>query len=423
MADSSDLTAVITGIGLVSPIGIGAEAFWASLQAGRSGVGPFRDLMETPMPVRFGAVIHDFDPKQHVKPRKTLKVMSREIQMAFAAAAAATDEAGIEKGLVDPDRLGVVFGSDMLYCDLSELEDAYRTCMGEDGFDYQQWGKRALSDLYPLWLLKYLPNMAACHVGIAHDARGHNNSVTLGEASGLVSLLEAVRVIERGKADVMIAGGTGSRLSIAAMMYRGDSNLSHRADDPAAASRPFDADRDGLVNGEGAGAIVVESRAHALARGATILAEVAGGGIAHEPLREDEPEKGSGMRSAITGALQDAGIRAEDLDHVNARGMSTVQQDVAEAMVIRDLLGDVPVTAPKSYFGSLGAGSGAVELAASVLGFVHGSIPPTLNYETPDPNCDINVIRGEAKPVQRSTALALNQAGTGQAVAVALRAV
>ena len=416
-------TVVITGVGVVCPIGIGADPFWAALIEGRSGVRPFPMLRETSMPVRFGAYVDDFDPKKYVHPRKSLKVMSREVQLGFGAAGLALQDAGLEKSDVDPERIGVVYGSDMMYCEIGEFEDVYRQCITDNRFDYRHWGRQSTTQMNPLWLLKYLPNMVACHIGIAHDARGHNNTITLGEASSLISLAEAVRVIERGHADVMITGGTGSRLSITALMYRGDSNLSHRDDDPAAACRPFDRDRDGLVNGEGAGAFVLESRTHAEARGARVLAEVAGCGIGHELASADgDSHAGFGLRQAIQRALEDSGEQVASLDHVNARGLGTVVEDIAEARVIRELSADLPVTAPKSYFGSLGAGAGAVEMAASVLALERGAVPATLNYETPDPRCPINVICGQPKPVEQHAVLKLNQAGTGQAAAVVLRA-
>jgi 3-oxoacyl-[acyl-carrier-protein] synthase II len=420
MGQSKKSTAVITGAGVVCPIGIGVDSFWQSLMDGRSGIGPFPLLRETPMPVRFGGYIGDFEPKQHVQPRKSLKVMSREVQLGFAAAALAVTDAELTRPVTNPDRFGVVFGSDMIYCELSELAEVYRNCLVDQEFDFGRWGEQAMSDMNPLWLLKYLPNMVACHIGIAHDARGHNNTITLGEASSLIALAEAVRVIERGHADVMITGGTGSRLSMTALMYRGDGDLSHRVDNPIAASRPFDSDRDGIVNGEGAGAFVLESRSHAEARGARILVEVAGCGVGHEPRSNGDCEAASGIRRAITLALADSQLERGALDHVNARGLSSVAEDAAEARVISDLLGDVPVTAPKSYFGSLGAGTGAVEMAASVIAFDRGEVPATMNYETPDPRCPINVISGRPKRIEREAAVVLNQAGTGQAAAVVL---
>ena len=419
---SSTPKVVITGMGVVCPIGVGKAAFWESLCAHRSGVRPCHFLDGTDMPVRFGAELIGFDAKQYVRPRKSLKVMCREIQMGFAASVLAAEDARLAADSVDPDRLGAVFGSEMFYGELEELEEVYRNCMPNGHFEFDRWGPRAMSDLFPLWMLKYLPNMAACHIGIAHDARGPNNTITLGEASSLLAITEAVRVIERGMADVMITGGTGSRLNVTAMMYRGDGNLSHRNDDPAAASRPFDSARDGMVNGEGAGAFIVERYEHAVARGASILAELRGCGGAFEPGPPGSPRTGIGMRHAIQRALEDAEVTPSEIGHVNAHGLSTIEDDAAEAQVIRECLGDTPVTALKSYFGNLGAGGGTVEMAASLLAFEHGHVPPTLNYERPDPLCPIHVIHGAPAPVQSPVALILNQSGTGQAAALVIAA-
>lgn len=418
MADDATARAVVTGVGVVSPIGIGTDEFWDSLMAGRSGVGPYTLLTGTPMPVRFGGSIDNFEPKQYVKPRKSLKVMCREIQLGFAAAGFAIEDAAVSAGSVDPERFGVVFGSDMLYGEVKELEDLYRSCLTSDGFDFSRWGD-AMSNLNPLWLLKYLPNMVACHIGIAHDARAHNNTITLGDASSLLSLIEAVRVIERGHADLMICGGTGSRLSLTAMMYRGDSDLSHFEVAPRAC-RPFDVNRDGIVNGEGSAAIVLERRSHAEARGAKILAEIAGCGLGHESRQVGQPETGVAMEHALRQAMEAAATVPAEIDHVNARGISTVDGDIAEARAIHAVLDNVPVTALKSYFGHLGAGTGAVEAVASLAAFARGTVPPTLNFESADPRCPVEVVR-EPVSVKRTIAAVLNQAGTGQAAAVLFR--
>jgi 3-oxoacyl-[acyl-carrier-protein] synthase II len=413
---------VVTGVGVVSPIGIGKDPFWKSLCAGESGVHRIPQYAATDLPVPIGAELQEFEPKKYVRPRKSLKVMCREIRTGFAAATLATEDAGIAAESVDSDRFGVVFGSEMIYGELPELEEIYRNCLVDKKFVYARWGQRFPDDIFPLWMLKYLPNMVACHIGIAHDARGPNNTITLGEASSLLAITEATRIIERGHADVMIAGGAGNRLNITGMMYRGDSNLSHRSEDPPAASRPFEAHRDGMVNGEGAGALVLESYEHASARRAGILAQVLGCGGAFEPSYPLSLITGTAIRTAIQKALHDAELSASEIGHVNAHGLSTVHDDAVEAQAIRELLGDTPVTAPKSYFGNLGAGGGAVEIAASVLALANGQIPPTLNYEAPDPKCPVHVIHGGCADLGTPTAVVLNQSGTGQSSAIVIAA-
>jgi 3-oxoacyl-[acyl-carrier-protein] synthase II len=414
---------VVTGIGVVSPIGIGTGPFWASLDTGRSGIRRL-DLPGDPTePPPFGGVVADFDPKQYVRPRKSLKVMSRDIQLAFAAADLACVEAGLRERPINPERLGVVFGASMIPCELEELAGTYRDCTVDGSFDFQRWGRVAMAELFPLWMLKYLPNMPACHVGIAQDARGPNNTVTLGDVSSLSALAEAARILERGQADAIIAGGVGSRLHPALWVRSHLLGLSRRGDAPEAASRPFDALRDGLVGGEGAAAMFLETERHAQARGAPILARVLGSAGTFEPCPSGQALTGAAIRRAIVGTLRDADVTPADLGFVVAHGLSTRNDDRVEAQAIRDTLGDVPVTAPKSYFGHLGAGSGSLEAALSILAFQQGRVPPTLNYEQPDPQCPINVIHGRPMPLDCPVALILSHTRHGQAVAVVLRGV
>lgn len=413
---------VITGTGVVSPIGVGKLAYWTALEQQQSGVGPITLFDPSALPVPFGAEVRDFDAKQYVTPRKSLKVMCREIQLGFAAARLALDDAGLIDAGLEPDRFGVVYAGEMFYCAPPEMADAFRPCVSDGQFDLANWGQMGMSKLYPLWMLMYLPNMIACHIAIANDARGHNNTISVGESSSLLALLEAARVIQRGLADVVIAGGAGNRLNVTPLLYRGDALLSHRLEDPQGASRPFDAGRDGMVNGEGAGAFVLESRAHAVARGAKIQARILGGSESFQTPGSDDFESGRGIVRSIQNALRHAEVSAPDIGHVNAHGDSTIDGDRREARAIREVLGEVPVTAVKSYFGNLGSGGGAIELAASVLGFAHGRVPATLNYDQPDPACPVSVIHGQPLRGAAPVALALNQSVTGQTAALVLAA-
>jgi 3-oxoacyl-[acyl-carrier-protein] synthase II len=413
---------VITGLGVVSPLGVGREAFWEQLQAGQSGIRPITAFDTSALQVKFGGQIVDFDPKLYVRPRKSLKVMSREIQMGFAAADLALVDAGLTAGSVEPDRFGVVFGSDMIYADVHDLESTYRRCSASGRFDFEQWGTAAMEELYPLWLLKLLPNMTASHIAIAHDARGPNNSIVLGDVSSMLAIAEAASVIERGWADVMITGGTGCRLDPTAIVARCEHDLSHQSDHPQRASRPFDLHRDGLVNGEGAGSVVIESLEHAVNRGARIYARLLSITARHEPVRGQQALTGSGLRAAIRGSLLKSGLEARDIGHVNAHGLSTVAMDRVEASAIAAELGSVPVTAPKASFGHLGAGGGTVELVASVLGLAEGIVPATLTYETPDPACPVNVVHGSPLSGRPRTAMKVNFASTGQAAAMVIAA-
>jgi len=413
---------VITGIGVVSPLGIGRRPFWEALVAGASGIRPLTRFDASGLTVRFGGQIPDFDPKHFVRPRKSLKVMSRDIQLGFTAADLAIADARLAAADVTAERFGVVFGGDMIYADLEDLEGTYRRAVADGAFDYARWSDAIQQELHPLWLLKHLPNMTASHGAIAHDARGPNNSIVLGDVSGLLAVAEAASVIRRGWADVMLAGGTGCRLHPAALVARGTAQLSQRNSDIEAASRPFDRDRDGIVNGEGAGAIVLESRAHAERRGATILGRILATAVRCEPGARRIGLSGTSVRQAIRAACRRAGLAPDEVGHVNAHGSSAVQTDRVEAAAIAAELGPVPVTAPKAAFGHLGAGGGVVELAASVLGLVEGVVPPTRNYDTPDPACPVNVVHGEPLVGRPATAVAVNLCTTGQAVAVALAA-
>ena len=414
------LDVVITGVGVVSPIGIGKEAFWTSLRDSRSGVETIEILRDTPWPVKFGGEIKDFDGKKYVKPRKSLKVMARELRTGYAAASMAMEDARIDSADLTPERLGVVYGSDMLYCDVTELIEPFRVSTKDHKFHFENWGPHSIGELSPLWMLKYLPNMPACHVGIANDARGPNNTICQGEASSLLALIEAANVIRRGDADVMITGGASTRLSLTTVLFRGAVNLSLRNDAPAAASRPFDADRDGMVNGEGAAAMVLESRAHAEARGATILASLTGYGCTFAANFRGARTDDDPLARCMTNALEMADLKASDLGHVNAHGLSTKQHDRLEARSIRAALGDVPVTAPKSFFGNIGAAGGAVETIVSVLALGADEVPPTLNYDTADPDCELNVIAGRPLRAPQNAALLTNQSTTGQVASVVI---
>ncbi|MCA9247263.1 MAG: beta-ketoacyl-[acyl-carrier-protein] synthase family protein [Planctomycetales bacterium] len=408
---------VITGLGVVSPLGNSREAVWESFRAGRSGVRSLEGFEAKNLPIRFGGEVRDFDPKAYVRPRKSLKVMSRDIQLAFAAAQMASEDAGISPGAVDPERLGVIFGADMMYCDLEELEPAYRACYENGEFQESLWGERVMGELNPLWMLKYLPNMPACHIGIAHDARGPSNSITLGEASSLAALAESVRVLERGAADVMIVGGGSSRIHPMPLVVRTSRWLSQRNDDPAGACRPFELNRDGMVYGEGAGALILEPESRAVRRGARILARI---GSYAEQFGVGS-NRATAIRQSLAASLRNAGVLPAELGFVSANGLSTREHDAIEAQAIRAELNDKPTTALKSYFGNLGAAAGAVELISCILALDAGEVPRTLNYETPDPECPVNVVHAKEPTAAGSSAVVMNQTTSGQAMAVVIR--
>lgn len=422
---------LITGLGIVSPIGIGHEAVARSLVERRSGVRTIAELERVGWMAPFGGEIDGFDPKAYVKPRKSLKIMAREIQLAFAAGELAWADAGFgtedqEGPEVDPERLGVVGAAGLQNCSLEELADPFAKSLDEeDHYSLVRWGEQGMRQLSPLWMLKYLPNMAACHVGIRRDARGPTNTISLGEVSSLLALGEAAEVIRRGAADVMLAGGTSTSLDLTDLVFHGGAGLSFRKDDPASACRPFDAGRDGSVGGEGSAYFVLESRDHAERRGFGRRGEQAWGTVEAVVSRYEAPNgshslSGQAIEQAVTESLRLSGVEPSDLAMIKAHGTSRVESDRMEANALQRSVGYVPVTAPTSYFGSIGAAGGAVELATALIGWREGIVPATLNYKTPDPDCPVNV-SAEARPAEGKAMLALSHATTGQAVAAVLK--
>lgn len=412
--------AVITGLGMVSPIGIGKAEVRDSFRAGKSGIGPIRLFDPTGLPVRIAAEVGDFDAKAYVRPRKSLKVMARDTHLGVAAAMLACQDANVVPGAVEPERFGVILGADRICNDLEFAEPSYRAYTVDGEFDFDRWGTDGLDTTFPLSFLRVLPNMIASHVSIAHDARGPNNTIHQAGLSGLLAVVEAARVIQRGMADVMIAGGASSQMDPFDWVRHCVSGvLSTSRGDPTGVMRPFDAHRDGQVWGEGAAAFIVESRRHAEARKAPVLARVLGWASTCEP-HNGGPPKGSGLERAMSLAISEAGLKPGQLGHVNAHGVSGVVDDQIEARAIDACFPGVPVTAPKSYFGNLGAAGGAMEMAASVLSFADGLVPPTLNHRHPDPKCPVRVVRDWPFESSVPTALAVNWTWIGQAVAVVL---
>ncbi|MBN2475813.1 MAG: beta-ketoacyl-[acyl-carrier-protein] synthase family protein [Pirellulales bacterium] len=412
---------VITGVGIVSPIGIGWEPFWAALRQGKSGIGRIRQFEASGLPCQIAAEVTDFDPKCYVRPRKSLKVMCRDSQMGVAASTLACQDAGIAAGTVDPERLGVVMGADRICSAMEDSEPTYRNCLDGHRFDFGRWGTDGMAGSFPLSFLKVLPNTIASHISIAHDARGPNNTIHQTEVSSLLAVGEAARVIQRGAADVMIVGGASSQLNPFDYVRRSAMGiLTRRQDEPAAAMRPFDADRDGQVWGEGAAVFILEDARHAEARGARVLARILGWATTCEPRRHGNGPRGAGLRRAVELALRQAKSEAKDLGHVNAHGLSTIHDDQLEARALHEMVPEVPVVAPKSYFGNLGAAGGAMEMAASVLSLGAEIVPATLNYEHPDPNCPLQVICDEPLSSSPAPALLVNWTTIGQAASAVL---
>jgi 3-oxoacyl-[acyl-carrier-protein] synthase II len=420
---SSKRRAVITGCGAVTSIGVSAQSYWEGLAARRSGIRSITSFDVSALPTRIGGEIPEFEAKQYIdkKERKSLKVMSRSIQLAVAGAKLAMDDSGVDKDKLDKTRFGVEFGAGLIASELGELGPAAHVSSNcQPGtVDLEKWGVQGLANMPPLWMLKYLPNMLACHVSILHDAQGPNNSITESDVASLLALGEAFRILERDQADFFLVGGADSKLNpLSFVRHALFAPLSKRNETPEQACRPFDRDRDGIVIGEGAGVLVLEEFEHARKRGAKIIAELVGFSSAF-----DVKGNGSAITRAIQGALREAGITPDQVDHVNAQGSGSQKADAIEAKAIHAAFGSyqVPVFAPKSYIGSLGAGSGLTEMIASLLSMQHGVLPATLNFAHPDPDCPVAVLGGEPRPVEREYFVKVGFTDLGQVAAVVLR--
>ena len=438
MPESRSRRVVITGMGLVSPLGNDPATFWDALRSSTSGIRPLTSVPTTHLPITAGGEAVDFtghirdfgelEASQKKAIRKGLKVMCREIQMGVAASQLATQHAKISLDAIDRDRTGVVFGSDYIMTLPAEFEAGVRSCVAEpNSFEFSQWANQGLTKVTPLWLLKYLPNMPACHVAIYNDLRGPNNSITVREASANLALAEAYCTIQRGHAEMMLGGATGSRVHpIRTVHIALQEELASENGDPRKMSRPFDASRTGMVVGEGAATLVLEEYESARDRGADLLAEVVGYGSSAVIDRRSVARRDQAVVNAMRQALRSALMEPEDIGHVHAHGVSTVQGDREEAKAIAEVFGErrhpVPVVAAKSYFGNVGAGGGALELIASVMAMHHGQLFSTLNFDTPDPECPISVVRTNETAAGRSV-MSINVTPQGQASALVVRLV
>ncbi len=426
---------VITGLGLVSPLGNSPEKLWSALSSGASGVGPLTSFPADSLPTQFAAeardftaAIEDFGPLEKSMARnikKSLKMMCREIQMGVAVAQLALTDSRLDLGVANLDRVGVLYGSDYMLTLPGEFTTGIRNCLDANGkFDFTNWAEKGLPAVEPLWLLKYLPNLPASHIAIFNDLHGPNNSLTMREASSNLAIGEAYHTILRGHADVMISGATGTRVHSARTMHVvTQEEMAKDLADPAKMCRPFDANRTGSVIGEGAGAIMLEDLAHAQARGATIFGEIIGCGSTCAVNNLGIGQQRQAVANVLTQSLHSSQLAPEDVGHVNAHGLGTRTCDAAEAQGIQEVFGKrskpIPVTAAKSYFGNLGAGSGVVELIASVLSLQKGQLFRTLNYETPDPACPVKVVvNNDVPPGDNFITLNMTPQGQGSAVVV-----
>ena len=401
---------VVTGIGLISPLGIGLDATWDALIQGKSGVGVRAEFADESHPFRIAGEVRDFEPKKYVKPRKALKVMCRPIQLGFAASTMAAEQAELAEQ-VAPERISTLFGTEAFYADPHEVAAIFRKCIVNRCYDHDRWGQHAMREIEPLWMLKYLPNMVASHISIVADARGPSNTICQAEVSGLLAVIESIDLLRRGAVDAVIAGGTGSLMATTGMIYRGLHRLSRRVHEPERASRPFDAARDGMVVGEGSGTFILEREADAKARGANILGRVLGYSRGFHPTTDQFSDA---IAHTLSEAIERSGLTRDDIGHVNAHGFGTIEDDIREAKGIRSALGDVPVIAPKSSFGNLGPGASVVETAMSIQASKTGTLPGTLNIDSLDERCPIQLVTKTQTNLGSKPGAVLNFTDSGQ---------
>jgi 3-oxoacyl-[acyl-carrier-protein] synthase II len=388
---------VVTGIGAVTPLGQSAESFWANLVAGKSGIGPMTLCDPTNYPCRISGEVRDFDPVDYIAARDARR-MARFSQLAVAAGLQAAETTGFNLDREDPFRVGVLIGN------------------GNGGFPTLEDNCRILADrggmrMSPFFFPMVLPNMAAANVSHYLGARGYNSTATTACAASNQAIGEALRLLQRGEADVIFAGGAEagiSQLGLAGFAVM--RALSTRNDEPQKASRPFDADRDGFVPSEGSVILVLETLEHALDRGANIEVELAGFGCTADAGHLVQPEEtGASVAEAMRLALQDANVGIEEVDYINAHGTSTPLNDAVETLAIKRLFGEcayrIPISSTKSMIGhSLGA-SGSLEAAACINTVKSDCIHPTINYENPDPECDLDYVPNKARKQQVNVAL------------------
>jgi 3-oxoacyl-[acyl-carrier-protein] synthase II len=398
---------VVTGMGLITPVGTDVARSWEALRTGRSGAGPITQFEATDeFDVRFAAEVQDFEVDQYLE-RKEAKRMDRFAQFAMGAAQQAVTQAGLadRPAGVDFDRVGVLIGSGI--GGIATFEDQTRVMV-----------ERGPKRISPFFVPMFIPDIAAGHVSMRYGMRGPNYCTVSACASSAHALGDAMRIIERGEADVMVAGG--AEASVTPLTIAGFASmkaLSTRNESPQTASRPFDATRDGFVLGEGAGILVLEELEHARRRGAEILGEMVGFGQSADAhhLTAPAPE-GAGAQIAMRAALKDAGLQVTDVDYINAHGTSTPMNDLNETLAVKAVFGDhasnLVMGSTKSMTGHLLGAAGGVEAVICMLVCREGVIPPTINFSTPDPACDLNYAHNAA--VERDvTVAATNSFGFG----------
>lgn len=403
----ADPRVVITGLGMVTPLGIGIDETWEGIVQGKKGVRPFTVFDPGEFKCTIAGELENFSARKFVPKsyRKAVKVMARDIEIAVAAADLAFLDADIEtKGTgtgetqsVAPERLGCNIGAGLICTELNELGAAINTAVTDGKFDYKKWGREGIPNLTPLWLLKYLPNMLSCHVTIIHDARAPSNCITCGDASGVLAAAEASSYVRRGSADVVITGAAESKLNQMGLLRQEllGRLCNTRNDSPADALRPFDKDHAGSIIGEGGGLMIFESLERAVGRNGKIYAEPVGFGAACDPngINVEKPTAGN-LALAVKSAMRAAGISPDQVGMIAAYGTGVPGEDIAEAAQWREALGaaadKIPAFSTTGATGLLFAGGGGVQLCLASKAMSEQIIPPTVNFTAPAKGCEMN---------------------------------
>jgi 3-oxoacyl-[acyl-carrier-protein] synthase II len=392
---------VVTGIGAITPVGNTAPDYWQGLLTGVSGADPITLFDASKFRTRFACEVKGFDPVAYLD-RKEARKLDRFTQLAIVASDEAIRDADIGSGKVDPDRTGVIYSSGIGGL-VTFQEEVINYAKGDGTPRFN-----------PFFIPKMILDIAAGHISMRHGFRGPNFAVVSACASSTHAIIEATHYIRLGKADVMVAGGSEAVISDSGVAgFNAMKALSERNDDPRTASRPFDKDRDGFVMGEGGGAIILEELEHALRRGARIYCEIAGGGATADAHHITAPHpEGLGALNVMRSALQDAGMRPEDIDYINVHGTSTPLGDIAETKAILGVFGehsyDLNISSTKSMTGHLLGAAGAIEAIACILSVVNDTVPPTINHFTDDPELDPRLDFTFDKPKKRTVRAALS---------------
>lgn len=405
---------VVTGMGAVTPLGVGVDVLWSGLIAGRSGVSRLTHFDTTDFPVQIGGYIHDFNPESFFD-RRDAKRMARFTQFAMVATQEALHDAGLDLSRESPERIGIEMGNAV--GDLHGIEEQYDVLR-------ERGPRRIVPTVVPTVLI----NMAACQVAIQYGLKGPAGAPVAACATGIYAIGDAMRRIQRGEADVMVAGSSESILTpLAIAAFWRIQALSTRNDDPATACRPFDKDRDGTVMGEGAAVVILEREDHALARGARIYGEVVGYGVSEDAYHLIAPDpQGDGAARAMRRALEEAGVKPSEVNWISAHGTATPLNDLSEAMAIKRVFQeaayDVPVSSIKSMIGHTLGAAGSVSLVANLKAIESGVIPPTINLETPDPQCDrLDFVPGRARHATVDVAMSNAFGFGGQNASIVVR--